>query len=254
MRATIYLLLCASALLSSCKKESNNVDPQTALERSTGSIEGWDDKGGFLGPLSGVTVTVENSNPVISAITDNEGFFELPKIENQDLITLVYSKEGFGDYKEHFTRSRFDSIQKGFNKTNLMFHPISPVIVNSLSSTVSGDTLFVSCNVSFTGDSKERYVRFFRQDNTEDVSPDRVSNLVRDVSNSIKVRNGDNNLRFSISAVKDCSKYNAGDTIYMKAYGDTEHIYYYTDATSQKLVFPATNRQGKEDIISFKIN
>lgn len=252
MKATLYLLLCASALLSSCKKESNNVDPQTALERSTGSIIGLNDQGRLLGPLSGVTVTVENSNPVISAITDDEGFFGLPKIENQDLITLVYSKEGFGDYKEYFTRSRFDSIQKGFNKTTVMFHQTSPVIVNSLSSTVSGDTLFVSCNVSFTGDSKERYVRFFRQD-TEDVSPDRISNLVRDVSSSIKVRNGDNNLRFSISAVKDCSKYNTGDTIYMKAYGDTEHIYYYTDATSQKLIFPATNRQGKEDIISFKI-
>ncbi|WP_149244570.1 hypothetical protein [Dyadobacter sp. 32] len=99
--------------------------------------------------------------------------------------------------------------------------------------------------MSFSADKNQKFIRFFRQSNDPNVSPDLISSLIRDVSGALKVKNGDNHFKFSISEVKECSKYVSGDMVYMKAFGDVSFLYLYTDVPSQKRFFQLLTEMGR---------
>ncbi len=254
MKASTYLIAAICGLLFSCKKDQIETrQPVTTSEILKGHISLFDDEDNLLTGQGSVKVSVENADPMVTVTANDKGEFELPKLKTTGTVALVYSKDGFGVYKQYFNQAQLDSVEKGIISLGASMKKISPVVVNSLTGKVVGDTLEVTCNVSFSADKNQKFIRFFRQSNDPNVSPDLISSLIRDVSGALKVKNGDNHFKFSISEVKECSKYLSGDIVYMKAFGDVSFLYLYTDVPSQKLVFPATNRNGKDDVISFRI-
>ncbi len=220
MKTPLYLVAGICGFLLSCKKEQVEVKSPTASEILKGHVALFDDEDELLADQSGVTVTVENSNPLITVQANEKGDFSLPKLTTSGTLAVVYSKEGYGDFKQYFHQTRLDSVEKGLIDLGGSLIKTSPVVVNSLNGKVVGDTLEVICNVSFTGSKTQKFVRFFRQRNDADISPDRILSLVRDVSSAIRVKNGVNHLKFSISDLKECSKYTSGDVVYMTAFGD----------------------------------
>lgn len=110
----IVAVLCAGALLSGCKGKDGAPGPAgtpgtpglagtpgPAGPNLTGTIIG------FVNPVdefnrpqtkSGVTVTLENVTPAVTATTDANGRFELPNVRN-GTYNIVYTKAGFGTNK-----------------------------------------------------------------------------------------------------------------------------------------------------------
>src|SRR5262245_4172032 len=93
------LILISLLLFVSCKK--------SAIEKNQSQLKGnlslADEGGKFLDDNSGVTISIENSDPLISAVSDKRGNFVLPDYLASSFV-LVYSKPGYGTYKQYFER------------------------------------------------------------------------------------------------------------------------------------------------------
>jgi hypothetical protein len=95
----IKTILFSLAFISlfSCKKETIEIPAPTLLYDISGSVSLYDD-GVTMVSDSGMLVSIEGSNPLVSATTDANGDFRLEEVE-KGTYTLSYSKTGYGTYK-----------------------------------------------------------------------------------------------------------------------------------------------------------
>src|SRR5215469_6303341 len=99
-RSIAFTLLIVVLLLTACKKSS--------IEKVSSEIKGnvllADESGNFFNDNSGMTVIVENSNPLVSTITDPRGNFNLSIDHRLTTFTLIYIKPQIGTFKRSFTK------------------------------------------------------------------------------------------------------------------------------------------------------
>jgi hypothetical protein len=101
----LFASICALSLLASCAGKDGDPGPAgpagPAGPSLTGSIVG------FVNPLdqfgdeqakSGVTVTVENTSPLLTTTTDANGRYEFPNVKS-GTYNIAFSKAGFGMVK-----------------------------------------------------------------------------------------------------------------------------------------------------------
>ena len=243
----IFVLL--AFVLTSCSKKGSDINQEDNLQRFLGQVTVFNEYDNLLEDWSGVNVTIENSNPLISVVTNKKGSFLLPKLDNTKNLVVVYSKLGFGTYKQYLSPSRIDSINSGKYKLGHTMKAASNVIVNSLTANVKEDTVKMNVNVSFPQANGLKYIRFVMSTNPN-VGHDNIISVSRSVSEHFQVSNGDN----IISICKSCMKggtFKAGDIIYLKAYGATNILDLYQDQITKKYIFPSLNTETKSAVVSF---
>ena len=111
MKATTYFLSCLSLLAilftaSSCQKEvgpagangTNGTNGPLLTGDITGFVRPLDEFGNILLDKSGVTATLENTNPLVTATSDANGKFTLTGVKT-GTYNITLSKAGYGTMK-----------------------------------------------------------------------------------------------------------------------------------------------------------
>lgn len=245
----IFVLL--AFVIASCSKKGSDINQEDDLEKYLGHVTVFDEYDNLLKDWSGVNVAIENSNPLISVVTNEKGSFLLPKLDNTKNLVVVYSKPGFGTYKEYLAPSRIDSINSGKDRLGYTMKAASNVIVNSLTATVKEDTVKMNVNVSFPQSSGLKYVRFIMSTNAN-VGLNDIVSIPKNLSRTFKVTNGANAITFCRSCMKACG-FKSGDTVHLKAYGSTDLLDGYQDQITNNYVLASLNPDSKSAVVSFVV-
>jgi hypothetical protein len=248
-----HLLLFGLSLVilfsTGCKKTGND-QPVSTIK---GSVLLIDKNNQILSNVSGINVSVENSEPLKTLPVNSKGRFELPALKGSEAMTLVFSYPGYGTAKQYYTQSDLEELTGG---QGVFLLPKSSVIVNSLSGQLTGDIFKMSYNVSVQESNAGDGVTFFIEKNNADVS---FTNCPGNNSVSrfltIPVTNGDNSTTFCLKCARECGFLKSGDTAYIKAYGDFRSPYAsnYVDLSTNKLVFPSINEISNSSTIWFVV-
>jgi hypothetical protein len=89
------IILFFSLLLVACKEETTYHGLSGEL---TGTIQLMTSQGYTEKDNSGITVTIDGTDPLRSTTTDNKGHYSIQELET-GTYNLIFSKEGYGDYK-----------------------------------------------------------------------------------------------------------------------------------------------------------
>jgi hypothetical protein len=257
MKKMLLCSLWACLLLAGCKK--NNVSQKDTSSKMDGSILLFDEGNAVQDP-SGITVSIENTNPLISSTTDNKGNFSLLVPGTLNTFVVTFSSPAIGTFKSFYKRNASGTFsKKGLNNVfyegnyNESLGYKSTVTVNSFSlSLVNDSTLGVSCNISSPNTTGEKFVRFFIQKDLPGISPSTIDqNDPGTYAFYMPVTNGNNTKNFCLKCQEICRHYVRYDNIYMTAFGESIYNNLYVDPTSGKLVFPNLNPNNNNVASSF---
>ncbi len=237
-----FLLL----LFYSCKKSSIEESPITWELK--GSVLLFDE-GNSAVDKSGMEVSIENSNPVISTTTNASGDFVLKVDAALESFALVYSKPQFGTFKRYFTKSAsddlyeldWDNVKHKTDGTWASLGSKSTVTINSLNASIVGDKLRLTFNVISPKVNGEKYARFLFQKNLPGISINTVDKTRANWSVVWSVKNGENIMDLCLKCSAICDDWAKGDTIYMTAYGDSYYSNMYFDRSANALILPNLN-------------
>jgi len=253
MRQLVFsAIFISSFFISSCKKSTGNVK----LSNYKGNVNIVDANDNLQTKNNtGTTVTIENSNPLISVQTNDAGEFILPAVNCSGDITLAFSRPGYGTVKQTYNTSQLKNIRDGIGDFgNFILLPESAVYVNSFTGILDGNHYKMNINVALAGNNSNNGVTIFLAKNNANVS---CFNSDGNSSNSRflnkPVTNGDNKFTLCLGCSEECAFLQPGDIVSLKAYGNTISVFgnNYIDAASGKVVFPALNVSSNSDILSF---
>jgi len=234
---------CSLLLFHACKKSSIE---QPGLELKSSAL--LFDESGRSVDNSGMIVSVENSNPLISTATDFRGNFVLPLDPALTSFTLVYSKPQFGTFKRYFTKDGsgklyYWDLNNKFqtDQTIEELGNISTVTINSFHAKIIGDTLKITCNISSLNNFGEKYILILTQKDLPGISINTVDKTRINWSHKIAVKNGDNTFNFCLKCSAICNDWVSGNTIYLTAYGDSYYSNSYVDRSNNNLILPNLN-------------
>lgn len=230
-----------------CKKSGN--DKPDVIK---GHVSLIDKNNQVTSNVPGVFVSVENSNPLQVVEVNSSGEFELPALNNRDTMALVFSHAGYATVKQYYTKS---DLQEVSSVQGVYLHPISSVVVNSLSGTLTDDVFKMTFNISADSNATNG-VTFFIEKNNAEVSyadcpgDNSVSRFL-----TVAVTEGNNTASFCLKCAKECGFLQSGDTAYLKAYGDIKSPYgsNYVDLSANKLFFPSINKISNSPTIWFVV-
>jgi len=246
------LIIVFSVFIFSCSKNAGSANNNTPKKPTgySGDMPLFEGNNTLsASSLAGTTVTATNAAGTFNVTTDAKGHFSLPHIAKGGNITVTYSHDGFGEMKEYFTEGEYDSIQNGLLAKGMsVLYRISPVVVNSLTATLNGTELTLTCNVTAPN---EDYAVRFAISKSSDVSYDNCRNN-NNISGGFPVKNGDNIIKLCTPCEQQCG-YKLGDTLYIKAYGDLFPLVSYYDQVNEKIVLPCVNTSSKSQVISFVV-
>jgi hypothetical protein len=244
MKKTIALLII---LYIGCSKDSSNnsitVPNLILAQQNRANIQGlivlYDEDGNRQIDMSGVTVSIDNST--VSTKTETDGKWKLDSIP-YGTYDISYSKDGYGTGKimglyhaatNHATTVITKNESMAVNSTiainNLIVTPFSGTIQAVGVSGVHIDPIFNNPS------GKDKFVRLFFSDNPN-VS---MSNYLADVkikTNGASAQMNDYNLTTSFF---ESLGFKRGQTIYVKAYGDSFLADQYTNPLNNAVVFPS---------------
>lgn len=204
---------------------------------------------------SGMTVSIENSNPVVSATTVQRGMFGEFNLNIDPALqsfALVYSKPQFGTFKRYFARStdgELYMIEDNGTKSKYggylqYLGSESTVTINSFNVAIVNGKLRYTSNIS-SPDTSEKMIRVIYQKDLPDISIDNVNHHQVYWSFFLRVKNGDNVIDHCLDCSMECAGWEKGDTIYFNAYGDAYFSNEYLDLSSKKYIRPNMNLNNK---------
>jgi hypothetical protein len=224
--------------ISSCSKDEDPTPDPITKANITGSVNLYGE-GTTQIDNSNMTVKVEGTTPVISATTDANGDVTLSDVPF-GTYTILYEKSGFGTFK------KFDIEHKN-NATAIINTPsigeISTTQITNLQANVSGNDIIISVTTNPAGSNgNTRYVRYFlstdsnvSNENYTYFSPGLVSQI-----NPKEITLSNNDLTNAGFA--------AGETIFVKVYGDSFWSNAYDDPNLGRNVFPNLNMTSTNSV------
>lgn len=248
MKKTIAL---AAIILLSCGKNSDHhsiVVPDLIQANNTranisGLILLYDEDGKVLADKSGVTVSIDNST--VSTKTGIDGKFQLDSIP-AGTYDISYSKEGFGTGKimglyheaaNHATTLIKNSESMAVNSTlavnNIVVEPFAAAIQQF------GTNGLHIVPVFENNTGKEKWVHLFFSENNN------VSSTNYKAEYKVKcsgAANQFNNYNMTIRWFESLG-FNKGQTVYVKAYGDSFLADSYTDPLTNQTIFPSLSNK-----------
>jgi hypothetical protein len=229
MKFKILMFILAIATVS-CSSDDSNNDPITKAN-ITGSVNLYDE-GTTLLDESNMLVKVVGTNPLITALTNSNGQFVLEDVPF-GTYTIEYEKEQYGVFKKfnfsHQGNANAITEIPSLGKTS------STEITDLLVNIVNGQVVFSITTSPAGNNSNRRYVRYF-------------------LSTSATVGNS-NYMYHSPTFISQINPYQStltqtelinagftsGQTVYVKAYGESYWSNEYLDVNLNKKVFPNLN-------------
>ena len=229
MKFKILMFILAIATVS-CSSDDSNNDPITKAN-ITGSVNLYDE-GTTLLDESNMLVKVVGTNPLITALTNSNGQFVLEDIPF-GTYTIEYEKAQYGVFKKfnfsHQGNANAITEIPSLGKTS------STEITDLLVNIVNGQVVFSITTSPAGNNSNRRYVRYF-------------------LSTSATVSNS-NYMYHSPTFISQINPYQStltqsnlinagftsGQTVYVKAYGESYWSNEYFDVSLNKKVFPNLN-------------
>jgi hypothetical protein len=252
------LLLSFAFFILSCKKSNvENTAQDPVLKKKVELF----DEGTQKIDNSGIKVSVENSNPLISTVTNEQGEFTLSLKNAPQSFAVIFEKQGMGTYKSYFKRSENGDLYELNNDLQYRFvntaQPYllgskSTVTVNNIHAEIVGGKIKLQLNVSANSPS-QKYVRILIQKDLPGLSLNTVSQTVKNVASILEVHDGDNSFEFHLNGFMYCHEYVTGDKIYMTAYGDALGSNWYTDMATGQWKFPNLKFVENNPVTSFVI-
>jgi len=235
--AILPLVMLTLTLTLFSRKKTNDNTASTG-GKLQGTIQAWDDKLSYNLDASGITVSIVN-NTAYRATTDANGKFTFDNLpfDNYD---LQISKSGYGNKKIYGIIHAATSTSSDTMIPLVGFGKLSTTTIASFST--SGNNFAGEPGVGFTitfnpapSTSNRAYIRYFFS-TSADVSSSKytaVSDLKTYASNN----------SFAGFTVSDLAAmgFVSGQTVYVKAYGDSFQSNDYTDPSIGKRVFPNLN-------------
>jgi hypothetical protein len=232
----LVLTTIAFALLSGCSKDEESPAVLTGTLR--GSVQVWNDKTVSLTDRSGVTVTIENISGKNTS-TAADGSFQFSDLP-YDTYDLTFSKSGYGTRKVFGVKLSGTASGTTVNMATVQFGALSTTTVTSLAivnATYNGGpgvTFSYSMN-PVPSTSSRAYVRAFL--GTTNV----VSGTNYTAYSALNSASNNNvNGGFTASELYAMG-FTAGQTVFIKLYGDSYQSNDYDDPATSKTVFPNLN-------------
>lgn len=229
MKFKILMFILAIATVS-CSSDDSNNDPITKAN-ITGSVNLYDE-GTTLLDESNMLVKVVGTNPLITALTNSNGQFVLEDVPF-GTYTIEYEKEQYGVFK------KFNFSHQGnanaITEIPSLGKKSSTETTDLLVNIVNGQVVFSITTSPAGNNSNRRYVRYF-------------------LSTSATVSNS-NYMCHSPTFISQINPYQStltqtelinagftsGQTVYVKAYGESYWSNEYLDVNLNKKVFPNLN-------------
>jgi hypothetical protein len=238
-----YLTLGFVVLLgfTSCSKDEETTPEPITKANITGSVNLYDE-GTTKIDHSGMTITVEGTSPVISAITNADGNFTLIDVPF-GTYTLLYEKTGYGTYK------RFNVE----HKDGITFIPDAPALGQKSTTTITNLTVGSNSNfpviLGATTDpvgsrADTRYIRYFFSTDSN-ISSDNYESVLE----TFPVNITPYNLNLSQASL-DALGFPSGSTVYVRCYGESFWGNNYSDPNLGRDIFPNLN-QNSATAVSF---
>jgi hypothetical protein len=241
-----YLTLCLVVLFgfTSCSKDDDTT-PEPIIEADiVGSVNLYNEG---VTPIdnSNMTVKVEGISPSITATTDIDGKFVLTDVPF-GTYTLVYEKAGFGTFKKFNIAHTSTGLSTIITDTPSLGQ-VSTTQITGLEVNVSGDNIILSITTDPAGNSSNRrYVRYFLSANSN-VSDETYTYFSPVFISQINP----NDITISRDDLVSAG-FTSGQTVYVKAYGDSFWSNTYNDPNLQRSVFPNLNINSV-DSVSFVV-
>ena len=228
MNTRILLSLWVLLGLFACKKESQSPTP-ILLTDIIGSVNLYDE-GTSPVSNSGLVVSILDSDPLIKAITNDQGAYELKEVLSGS-YSLIFRKPGYGTYKV------YDIIHDQTENTYLMEHPSlgqkTTTSVGFLIANVSNDSLILSVSIDPDATPDQpRYCRVFFGD-TQDLSPEK---FVYYTAPLLSINNPFE-LKFSSAEIQSYG-FQKGQSVFVNVAGESYFSNEYYDPYLERQIFP----------------
>lgn len=234
MNTKVVLLSLTLALFGSCNNDDDpDVDPSPNASDISGSVflygEGID-----RAPNEGMTVTVENSNPVKSAVTDSDGKFLIKDVP-LGTHNLVFTKNGYGTFK------MFDIVHVTDNRPTAItsipsLGTVSTTQVTQLTAAVAATEVTVEATTNPAGNTgNTRYVRFFLHNASN------VNDVFHSVYSPTFVSRMNPYVKTYSKSELNAMGFASGSTVFVRVYGDSYWSNQYDDPGLDRRVFPNLN-------------
>ena len=237
----LYILF---VMFYACGGSDSGSNPPIATKGDiSGQVSLYDQKTNSL-DNSGMKITVEGTNPIISAITDAEGKFTLKNVPFYE-HDISYEKTGYGTYQLINFKNNVDPT---FITSTPSLGQKSDTKVTEVEAEISGTNLLIAVETEPEGsNNSEVYLRFFYSKNSN-VSHENYEHV--DVSPFIAKINPYKHT-LTLQDITNMG-FTSEETVYIKVYGESFWANDYEDPSSSFRVFPNLNLTSV-DAVSFEV-
>ena len=240
MKTKIYFILILAFWSCSGDGDEETTPPAATAADITGTVSLYDE-GDTQIDNSGMTVKVVGTSK--SATTNASGSFTLSGV-TFGTYTLTYEKAGYGTFKKYGVEHRNGNT---IISQTTSLGEVSTTKVTDLEAGVEGGNVLVSITTDPAGSlQNKRYVRYFLSTDPE-VSNENYTYY----SGVILFENNPVRLVLTPDFLED-EGFASGQTVYVKAYGDSVFANDYLDPDLSRWVFPNLNMNAA-DAVSFVV-